>query len=155
MALSPTQLKAQCKHRLRSGHKWNDVRGFLSAEGMAESAVEALMTKTMGEMRGQAGMVIGGGVALAVVGVVVRHAGGIQRLCADAVPMVGPGANRRSTCCRWIGEDRETPHEMRTGRTRAWTTTVHPPRTAAEPRVTLTGSLLEEILKNNMCGVFS
>jgi hypothetical protein len=71
MALSPRQLEAQCKHRLRAGHKGSDLRTFLMTEGMTESSADALMSKTMDELRSQAGMVIAGGVVLAVIGVVV------------------------------------------------------------------------------------
>lgn len=74
MPLSPRQLEAQCKHRLRTGQKWNELRTFLLTEGMTDSSVDALMSKMMDELRSQAGMVIAGGVVLAVIGVVVSIA---------------------------------------------------------------------------------
>jgi hypothetical protein len=58
MTLSARQLEAQCKHRMRTGQKWDDVRKFLVNEGMTDSSAEAMVNKTLEDLRTQAGMTL-------------------------------------------------------------------------------------------------
>jgi|APIni6443716594_1056825.scaffolds.fasta_scaffold180487_1 hypothetical protein len=74
MTLSARQLEAQCKHRMKSGQKWDDVRKFLVSEGMTDSSAEAMLKKTLEDLRSQAGMTLGAGGALAIIGIVASIA---------------------------------------------------------------------------------
>jgi hypothetical protein len=69
MSLSPRQIEAQCRHRLKSGCGIADGRRFLVREGMEDSAAQVFVSTTIKNLRQHAVtiMLIGGGLTLAGV----------------------------------------------------------------------------------------
>jgi hypothetical protein len=74
MTLSKRQFEVQCKHRLKTGQRTNDVKEYLLGEGMTDSEATNLISKTLFELKKNAVSYFIGGIMLSLIGVLISIA---------------------------------------------------------------------------------